>query len=74
MKRRLLFKASSMSLRKRLKNLWDLSGMEIAMPIIRNGPVKDRVLLGELFKGKKLATIIEPNTYADDIPTETKDI
>lgn len=67
-----------MSLWKRLKNLWDLSGMDWDATIYKPrsvGPTYTAPFWPNYLPvTKKMATVIEPNTYADDIPTEPKDI
>lgn len=58
---------------KRLRNLWTLSGMELAAPIVRGDSISDGSPsnLAKLFKMRKMATIVDTKEYLDDIPTES---
>lgn len=57
-----------MTLWKRLKNLWALSEWEPSSKEIEK-KAKGGDKFSMLFKKKRQAIIIEPNTYTDDIPT-----
>lgn len=58
-----------MSIFKRIKNLWIISGWEIATPNHhQNRKVGDSFAM--LFKKNKQATIVQTNTFTDDIPNQ----
>lgn len=60
-----------MSLWKRLGNLWALSSYEIPSSQEEDARNHKRIEIVRQFLTKqKMATIIEPQEYLDDIPTE----
>ncbi len=61
-----------MTLWKRLKNLWALSSYEVPSSQEEDARNHKRIEMIQKFltSHKKMATIIEPQEYLDDIPTE----
>lgn len=63
-----------MSIWKRFKNLWYMSAMNWHVTDYQTKEIVHKGTLESLFSRKKMAKIVEPQEYLDDIPTEPKDI